>query len=251
MVDASRRQFLVLAAGGMAVLVSGHALLSVARAAATDTAALPGQIGGVLVPDTAIARAASEMSRQAGPEFLYNHCMRTYLFGGLLAQSQHVPYDEEIIFVAAALHDLGLVERYSSKDLPFEMDGADAAKSFLENHGVHGDRAEIAWNAIAMHTSALAAHQPAQVSLVGHGAGVDVFGSRIGTLPAKSVDEILAAFPRRGFKVGFQKLLLDYCERKPMAQVGTWTDAYCRAHVHGVQFPEIERGMDRFPYPEK
>src|SRR5262249_30200334 len=158
-----------------------QALLRVGRAAAAEPSApaLPKDVGGVAIPDTAIARAAAATAKAACPEHLYNHCIRTYLFGALVARREKIDFDPEIIFVAAAMHDLGLIERYSTPRQPFEMDGADAAKAFLDQHGVKGPRAEIAWNAIAMHTSPLSAHQAAQVQLVGGGAGVDVYGSGI------------------------------------------------------------------------
>jgi hypothetical protein len=236
--------------GGVAA-IAPEALLRLGRAAAAEAApALPHEVGGVAIPDTAIARAAAAMAKAACPEHLYNHCIRTYLFGALVARREKIAYDAEIIFTASAMHDLGLIERYSTKGQPFEMDGADAAKAFLEQHGVKGPRAEIAWNAIAMHTSPLSAHQAPQVQLVGGGAGVDVYGSGIKQMPQDAVQAILAAYPRHGFREGFPQLLTELCQRKPYAQVGTWTDAYCRAHTHGVTFPEIDKGMDRFPFPD-
>jgi hypothetical protein len=250
MADQMRRRFLVTASGAAVSAIAPEALLRLGRAAAAEVGALPRDVGGVAIPDTAIARAAAAMAREACPEHLYNHCIRTFLFGALVARRDRIDYDAEIIFTAAALHDLGLIERYSTPRQPFEMDGADAAKAFLEQHGVKGPRAEIAWNAIAMHTSPLSAHQVPQVQLVGGGAGVDVYGSGIKTLPADAVQAILAAFPRHGFRQGFPELLTQLCARKPLAQVGTWTDAYCRAHTHGVAFPEIDKNMDRFPFPD-
>ena len=57
------------------------------------------------------------------------------------------------------------------------MDGADAAKAFLVERGATETRAELVWNAIALHTSMLVEHAAPQVALVGNGAGIDVFGS--------------------------------------------------------------------------
>lgn len=251
MTDHTKRRFLLTATGAAAFAIAPEALLRLGRAAAAEAApALPKEVGGVKIPDTPIARAAAAMAKEACPTHLYNHCLRTFLFGDLVARREKIAYDAEIIFTAAAMHDLGLVERYSTKGQPFEMDGADQAKAFLEKHGVKGPRAEIAWNAIAMHTSPLSAHQAPQVGLVGGGAGVDVYGSGIKSLPQDAVAAILAAYPRKGFREGFPQLLTELCQRKPMAQVGTWTDAYCRAHTHGVTYPEIDKGMDRFPFPD-
>ena len=245
------RRFLLSSAAGVIVAIAPTALLRLGRAVAAEPGAeLPRRVGGIALPDTPMAKAAAAMVRAASPEHLYNHCLRTYLFGALVAERDQTHYDQEIIFIAAAMHDLGLIERYQSKSQPFEMDGADAALAFLDQHGVGRARAELAWHAIALHTSRLSAHEAPQLQLVGAGAGADVYGNGLDTLPADRVRAVLAAYPRRGFRQGFPQLLQAYCQRKPLATVGGWTDAYCRTHAHGVTFPDIERGMDRFPYPD-
>jgi len=60
-------------------------------------------------------------------------------------------------------------------------------------------------------------------------------GSQLRVLAA-SVATGLTYFPRLQFNAGFERLLLEYCERKPLAQIGTWTDELCRNHVHAVAF---------------
>jgi hypothetical protein len=232
---------------GVALSVSSVALANIAKAGDLE---FPRTVGGEALPDTGIAKAAVKLGRGAMPPYLFNHCMRTYLFGAMSARLDGLSFDEEMIFVAAALHDMGLIEQYSSKDLPFEMDSADAAKRFLEAHGVKGARIDLVWNAVAMHSSVLVAHQPAQTALVARGAAADVVGSGVKGLPQDKVQEALSAFPRLGFKSEFEGLLLDYCRRKPFAQIGTWTDDFCRRHNHDVQFPMLERRIDQSPFPD-
>ncbi len=194
--------------------------------------------------------AALQLARANIPPLLFNHSVRTFLFGTLLEQADGVETDHEMLLVASAFHDFGLVAKYASVGQPFEMDSADAAKRFLDERGVPAPKVELVWRAIAMHTSALVAHEAPQVSLVGAGAGADVFGSGLARLPPGAMEEILHAFPRLGFKAGFEALLTDYCHRKPRAQAGTWTDAYCRAHSPGVNFPSIERRIETSPFAD-
>ena len=217
-VDAARRRFFQMPASGAAVAITSGVLARLV--AAESTPGLPKNVAGVTLPDTPAALAAGDLARAACPAFLYNHCMRTFVFAALLAERDHVSYDGEMIFIAAALHDLGLTKRYATAEQPFEMDGADAAKEFLIKRGVTEARAELVWNAIAMHASTLAAHQTPQVRLVGGGAGVDVFGSGLKSLPAERVQQAIAVFPRLGFKTAFRDLLVDHCQRKPFAQSG-------------------------------
>jgi len=49
------------------------------------------------------------------------------------------------------MHDLGLTERFDG-DQRYEVDGADAARSFLLRHGLAPSRAEAGMR-IALHTS--------------------------------------------------------------------------------------------------
>jgi HD domain len=243
----SRRAFLVKFIGGVAWIVQGGALARAARAAPR---ALPDTVAGVAIPATQIAHAAADLAAGASPDFLFNHCVRTFLFGALMAKNHSVRYDAEIAFVAAALHDLGLIEQYSSKDEPFEIDGADAARRFLKQQGFPAAKIEVVWDAIAMHASALSDRKGPEVALVGVGAGTDVFGGRLHLLPPDAVAAVLARYPRLRFNEGFERMLLDYCQRKPLAQVGTWTDELCRSHVHGVTFPTIEHGLKVSPFRE-
>jgi hypothetical protein len=55
----------------------------------------------------ALALAAAALSRRVGPDLLFNHCMRTFVFGALHAGHHGQTYDAESAFVAAAVHDLG------------------------------------------------------------------------------------------------------------------------------------------------
>ena len=231
------RRFVVAALGGAAVSVSANVLAGVA---AHSSPKLPAEVAGVRLPDSLLAVAAADLARAACPPFLFNHCLRTFLFGALLAERDRIAYDGEMIFIAASLHDLGLTRSYASTEQPFEMDGADAAKAFLLSRGVSETRAELVWNAVALHTSMLVEHHPAQVALVGDGAGVDVFGSQLSTLSRERVLAVVAAFPRRSFNTEFRDLLIDHCQRKPFAQHGTWLEGFCRLHNPAVQYPDLE-----------
>jgi len=237
----TRRSFVVALAGALALCIDARALAQLATQRRTPV--LPKTVAGVRLPDTVVALAALDLAWNACPPFLFNHCLRTFLFGVMLAEHDAPTYDSEIIFVAAALHDLGLTQRYATPEHPFEMDGADAAKEFLAARGVSAARAERAWNAIALHTSILVDHQEAQIGIVGNGAGADVFGSGIKSLQAERVAEVVRVFPRLSFNTGFRDLLVDHCHRKPLSQRGTWLDNFCRVHNPGVAYPDIEKRM--------
>ena len=55
--------------------------------------------------------------------------------------------------MAAILHDLGLTSRYGGQRR-FEVDGAEAARSWALANGMSPPEADDVWHAIALHTSA-------------------------------------------------------------------------------------------------
>ncbi|MFF9162033.1 histidine kinase [Streptomyces longwoodensis] len=94
------------------------------------------KIAGVAVPDSALARAATELVRETTPPLIFHHSRRVYLFGSLQAQALGLAPDPELLYVAALFHDTGLVPPYRSDDQRFEMDGADQARAFLLDHRI-------------------------------------------------------------------------------------------------------------------
>ncbi len=80
-------------------------------------------------------RDAIDLSRSASEPFLFNHVMRSWLFGVLLSESAERAPDAEFLAVATILHDLGLTDRYTAENR-FEVDGANAARSFLKGRGI-------------------------------------------------------------------------------------------------------------------
>lgn len=54
---------------------------------------------------------------------LYNHCMRTYAFGGALGDRYGFKYDRELFYLASILHDVGLTDHACRKH-SFEHEGA-------------------------------------------------------------------------------------------------------------------------------
>lgn len=216
------------------------------------SSALPSNVAGIDIPRSRPALAAAALSRQACPAALFNHCMRTFLFGALHEQHHGRSYNAEAAFIAAALHDVGLLKAYETEGKPFEVDSANAAERLALDNGLAPDVAKLVWNAAAMHDMrwAIVERQSATVELVAAGAGTDVAGPDENMISPAAVTEVLKAFPRLGFKVQFTQLLTDHCQRKPLSQVGTWLDGYCRATVPGARFPDPKAVIRSAPFEE-
>jgi HD domain len=63
---------------------------------------------GARVPDRDAARAAEELCREVSAWILYAHCLHSYLFAVLLGREDGMSHDEEALYVACLLHDVGL-----------------------------------------------------------------------------------------------------------------------------------------------
>jgi HD superfamily phosphohydrolase YqeK len=106
-----------------------------------------------LRPGFPLAQEATAILRKHSSDLLFNHSIRVYLFAAELGRQQKLRFDAELLYVAAAFHDLGLVKKFSSPDERFEVDGANAVRQFLTAHKVPEDQAQTAWAAIALHTT--------------------------------------------------------------------------------------------------
>jgi hypothetical protein len=211
-------------------------------------------LAGIPIPDTKLTSAAMDLLEVTSPAFLFNHCLRVYVFGSLaVRQAGRGTIDEEIAFCGAVLHDLGLVPPYAGHNR-FEVDGADAARQFCLEHQVSPARADRVWEAIALHTSAgIASRMAGEISLVYIGAGLDLLGLGIHQVPQEVLEEVQEGYPRLNFKSAFRDLLVAHCRANPAAQILTWTDDVARVSgctLHGEPIPTASQLMAAAPFNE-
>ena len=211
-------------------------------------------VAGVTIPDTAICNAAVDLLEASSPQFICTHCLRTFIFGSLAIKGLgRSVADEEAAFCAAALHDLGLVPPYRAENR-FEVDGAEAARQFCLNHQVSPERADLIWEAVALHTSpGIATRLADEIALVHLGAGLDFLGLGLDQVPPQLVEEMLESYPRMNFKSEFRNLLVEHCRNNPAAQLLTWTDDVARAAgctLHGQPIPTASQIMSAAPFDE-
>ncbi|AFU01095.1 HD domain-containing protein [Nocardia brasiliensis] len=183
----------------LAAGVAGTAVLALAATAAAQPYALT-------LPSTPLADKATALIGRVLTPALRNHSVRGFLFGRAMAHAEGLrpgeDYDEEAMYLICALHDLGLAEN-AGGDQRFEIDGADDAVRFLEQHGMSDARADVIWDAIAAHTVGFTAspvyrrRRPAETWIAVDGIGLDVGGSPA-ALPPGYADLVHAAYPRLG-----------------------------------------------------
>lgn len=153
-------------------------------------------VSDVLLPDTELCRAATELARRVSQPFLLNHVIRSWIYAEWLGQRRAEPYDHEALYVATVLHDLGLTD-IAPVQLRFEIEGADAAKEFLARQGMAERRIELVWDAIALHTTAqIPLRKSPEIALCHLGIAHDLRGSSAEVSAAGVDRRALAAYPR-------------------------------------------------------
>ena len=149
--------------------------------------------------DTAVAQAAIRLAQSTESPSVFNHSVRSYLFGELLAAHDGLrpgaDYDSETLFLGCVLHDLGAGTAASGKER-FEVEGADLAAALLTEHGCERTVVDTVWEAIALHTSAgIVERRGALCYLVRSGVGVD-FGRNADFIDEQTAAAIHTRHPR-------------------------------------------------------
>jgi hypothetical protein len=159
-------------------------------------------IAGITIPDSQMARAATELVRDTENDLLYNHSRRVFLWGALTGERKGLKYDPELLYIGAMFHDMGLTQSYSTTTDRFEVDGANAARNFLKQHGASEYDIEQVWLSIALHTTpGVPEHLKPVVALVTAGVEMDVLGMAYEAFPDEQRIQVVAAHPReREFK---------------------------------------------------
>jgi len=162
-------------------------------------------IAGVSVPDSALITTAIEYARRLSEPYLFNHAMRSWLFAELMGRMKGLDYDREVVAVGTILHDIGLTAGVSGSNR-FEVNGADAARSFIAERGLSNRRAQLIWDLVALNsTPSVALHKEPEVAVGTMGIGLDYGGFGFDALDAGDVGRILGDYPRLRMKTEFSE----------------------------------------------
>jgi HD domain len=197
------------------------------------------RVGDVTIPDSAAAREAERVARDASSPMLYGHAARSYLYGALLGDRDGMVYDAELLYVSALMHDLGLTPGFDDPLRPFEVVGADACAELVERHGWDLPRRYLAHRAIVLHMApSLSPAEETEVLLLDAGISCDCSGARYDDVGRRAVEEVLRVHPRAGFKSGFAELLRRQAERKPQCHAALMLDAGLEQRIEDAPYPD-------------
>ena len=158
-----------------------------------------GMNGILVLPGGPLARASSELAQSSESQSIFDHSVRSFLFARLLAEHEgslnDVAYDEDLLFAASVMHDLGLGE-HAHGGARFEVEGADLAAAVLRSHAIAEADIDRVWEAIALHSSAGIAHRRGLLTYLTHtGIFIDV-GRITNAIPERVRQEVFTAYPR-------------------------------------------------------
>jgi hypothetical protein len=179
-------------------------------------------ISGVSIPETKLAREIEELIRDTETELLFNHSSRVYYFGALAGKQRGLKFDAELLYAGAMFHDLGLMPSHSSVADRFEVDGANAARNFLKEHGISQEDLDTVWTAIALHTTpGIPQYMHPVVALVTAGVEMDVLGLTYAEYPDEVREAVVSKYPRTPhFKEDILQAFYDGIHQKPGTTFG-------------------------------
>ena len=174
-----------------------------------------GLIAGVSVSNTPLITAVVEYAQRISEPYLFNHAMRSWLFAEAIGHIKGIAYDREVVAIGTVLHDIGLTSSVSGPNR-FEVNGADAALSFVRGKGLSDRRAQLVWDLIALNsTPSLALHKEPEVAVGTMGIGLDYGGFGIQALPGGDLERVLSAYPRLKMKQRFADTCCQLVTEKP------------------------------------
>jgi len=198
----------------------------------------PKTVAGVKIPDSTMAKAATELVRDTETDLLFHHSSRVFLFGALTGERKQLKYDSELLYIGAMFHDMGIMDQYASDTERFEVDGANAARDFLSAYDISERDIDDVWDSIALHTTpGIPQHKRPTVALVTAGVEMDVLGIAYDSFTETQRQEVCTCHPRGlKFKHG---ILSSFClgtMRKPETTFGN-----VKADVLGYMDPTYKR----------
>jgi hypothetical protein len=206
---------------------------------------------GVTVPDTKLARDATDLVRDTTSDLIYDHSRRVFWFGSLQGRNRGLSFDPELLYLGAMFHDLGLNEQFRVSGRRFEVDGADESRRFLQGHGVPEDSIRRVWTAIALHTTpGIPEFMEPEVALVTAGVEYDVLGIGYHDISDSDRAAITALHPRPDFKRSILQAFADGIAPKPETTFGNVKADVLERFVPGYQRGNFVEVIENSDWPE-
>jgi len=172
-------------------------------------------VPGIARPATQTAQAAHEVSTTYCSPAIVNHCVRSYIWGASYAARHEIAFDAELLYVAAMLHDIGLVPEFDSHVVPFEDAGGHVAWVFGAGAGWPVARRIRAAEVVVRHMRGTELSVDAEGYLLMIATSLDISGRDPQWWPESLRQEVVRTFPRLTLHDEFIRCFEDQARRKP------------------------------------
>ncbi|KAI0096936.1 hypothetical protein GGR51DRAFT_487943 [Nemania sp. FL0031] len=203
-------------------------------------------IAGVEVVDTQIVRDAHALIAKF-PDYLYFHCMRTWLLGAATINANETlkaEVDLEAHALGTILHDLGWDmsddSPWVTHDNRFEVDGALGALRFIKEHKSYkpcywnAARLERIFDGIALHgTVGIHPYKNVDSKWITNSVGFDGVNFTPEEVPTAEFNSVVAEFPKETFQAGAIETFTWMAATKPDATYNTFVEPFGTAYVPG------------------
>jgi hypothetical protein len=148
---------------------------------------------------------------------MLNHVTRSWLWAeGFAVVEGRRDFDHELLYVAALMHDLGLVEAFDTVSSSYEEAGGQVAAVLTTGAGWSASRSRRALEVIVRHNwPSVDPGLDEEGYLLEIATALDISGARPDALPGDFVSEVLEAFPRLTLATEFGAGVADQAARKP------------------------------------
>jgi HD superfamily phosphodiesterase len=173
-------------------------------------------IDALLPEDTAAVRGSREVAERYSSPSLFNHAARSYLWAASLGRTEGIAFDAELLYVAALLHDLGLVEAFDTHRTAFEEAGGDVGWVLAAGAGWSAARRDRVKEIVVRHMwDVVDAAADPEGYLLNVATGFDISGRRQEAWAPELQAEVLQRHPRLALAEEFRAAFEDQAERKP------------------------------------
>ncbi|MET0699590.1 MAG: HD domain-containing protein [Mycobacterium sp.] len=189
----------------------------------------------MLIPDSAHVREAIAHVQAVLHPQIYRHSVRTFLLGREAARRNgETDLDVESLCLAALFHDAGTADRYDGP-ARFEIEGADAAATFLTERGWSAAAVDPIWEAIALHTTpGIAERRGAIAHYVRRGVQIEFGPDDLRASFADSIAHFEGLYPRADLEEILQGLVVEQARRQPQKGAApSWVADLVRHHQPG------------------
>jgi len=170
----------------------------------------------LIEPPSTVSALALEVAHRYLTPALLNHSIRSYAWAVDYGRRHQVPFDAELLYVSAMLHDCGLVPEFDSHTIPFEVASGHLAWVFGAAAGWAPERRSRASQTIVDHMrdNIDPAIYP-EGHLLGVATSLDISGHDADDWTSAIRTSILDYLPRLDLKTEFLHCFEEQSRRKP------------------------------------